>query len=110
MIYELRRYECLPGKLPALHELMKDVAVPVFKKLGMHLVGAWQPVVGDDEATVIYILAFESMNERNAKWEAFYADPEWTEKRAAYAKKIGGPVVAKSSNVFLSPAAYSPLR
>jgi len=110
MIYELRRYECLPGKLPALHNLMEVAAVPVFEKHGMKVVGAWQPVVGDDEATLIYILAFDSMDDRTRKWEAFYADPDWKQKRGEIAKQVGGPIVNRSSNVFLSPASYSPLR
>jgi hypothetical protein len=110
MIYECRRYECMPGKLPALRALMKDLAVPVFKRVGMKLIGAWEPLAGDIEATVIYILAFESLEERNSKWKAFYEDPEWNEKRAKIAEKEGGPIVAKSSNVFWTAAEYSPLQ
>jgi hypothetical protein len=110
MIYEYRRYECMPGKFQVLDEVMKDLAVPIFNRLGMKLVGAWHPVVGDVEGTVIYILAFNDMEERNAKWDAFYADPEWKEKRAAIAKREGGPIAARSSNLFLSAASYSPIR
>jgi hypothetical protein len=109
MIYEYRRYECMPGKLAALDELMTTIAVPIFNRLGMKLIGAWHPVVGDIEATVIYILAFNSMDERNEKWKAFYDDREWNEKRPIFAEKQGGPVVRSTSNVFLSPTSYSPL-
>jgi hypothetical protein len=75
----------------------------------MKLIGAWHPEVGDIEGTVIYMLAFNDMEERNAKWKAFYADQEWKEKRAAFANKEGGPVVVRSSNLFLSPTSYSPI-
>jgi hypothetical protein len=110
MIYEMRRYECLPGRLPGLTKLMQDLAVPLFRKHGMTLVGAWSPVVGDVEATVIYILAFDDMNDWRAKWDAFYADEEWKTKRAEFAKAEGGPVVARVSNAFWKPQPYSPLQ
>jgi hypothetical protein len=110
MIYELRRYECLPGKLPSLHKLMEQLAVPIFKKHGMRVVGAWSPLVGDAEATLIYMLSWNSMDEWKAKWKAFKADPEWLEKRAEFAKKEGGPLVARITNSFLDPTSYSPLQ
>ena len=110
MIYEMRRYECLPGKLASLNNLMGTLALPIMKKHGMTVVGAWTPVVGDVEGTLIYILAFDNMNEWKAKWADFYADPEWKEKRAEIAKKEGGPIVAKVSNVFIAPTSYSPLQ
>lgn len=110
MIFELRRYECLPGKLPALHRLMDTLAVPLFKKHGFRVIGAWSPLVGDAEATLIYMLSWKSMDEWKEKWKAFKADPEWIEKRAEIAKKEGGPLVARSVNTFLDPASYSPLQ
>ena len=110
MIYELRRYECLPGKLASLNSLMETLAIPIMKKHGMKFIGAWTPVVGDVEATLIYILAFDSMDEWKTKWASFKADPEWKEKRAEIAKKEGGPIVAKVSNVFVAPTSYSPLQ
>jgi hypothetical protein len=110
MIYELRRYEAMPGQLKNLDELMETLAVPVFKKVGMTLIGAWKPEVGDDEQTVVYMLAYPDMGARQKCWKAFYEDPEWTSKRAELAKKFGGPVVARGSSVFLGPTSYSPLK
>lgn len=109
MIYEYRRYECLPGKLEVLNELMEDVSFPLFRKHGMKVVGAWVPVVGDDENTLVYLLAYDDMASREKAWEAFNADPEWTEGLNRYTEKAGGPIVAKTANAFLSPTAYSPL-
>jgi len=110
MIYEMRRYECTPGNLKNLHELMEVLAVPVFKKVGMTFVAAWKPEVGDDENTLIYILAYADMGARQKAWKAFYEDQEWVTKRAELAKKYGGPIVARSSAVFLAPTSYSPLK
>jgi hypothetical protein len=41
MIYESRRYECYPGKVPALQVMMETMALPTFEKHGMQFVGAW---------------------------------------------------------------------
>jgi hypothetical protein len=106
----MRRYECLPNKLGNLHELMENLAIPVFKKLGMQVVGCWTPVVGDDENTLIYILAYEDMGARQKAWEKFWKDPEWIEGRAKLGAKFGGPVVSKSHSVFLEPTTYSDLK
>ncbi len=110
MIYEMRRYDAYPGKMTALHELMETLAVPVFERLGMKVVGAWNPAVGDDENALIYLLAYEDMGARQKAWDKFWVDPEWTSKRTELAKKFGGPIVAKNNSVFLKPAAYSPLK
>ena len=110
MIYEMRRYDALPGKIKQLHELMESLAVPVFKRIGMTVVGCFTPEVGDDENCLIYILAYEDMGARQKAWDAFWVDPEWTSKRVEMAQKFGGPVVAKSNSVFLKPTAYSPLK
>ncbi|MDP6413188.1 MAG: NIPSNAP family protein [Arenicellales bacterium] len=108
MIYEMRRYDCFPGKIGNLNKLMEELAVPIFERLGMTFVGAWSPVVGDDENTLIYLLAYEDMGARQKAWEQFWVDPEWVEGRGKYSP--GAPIVSKSSSVFLGPAAYSPLK
>jgi NIPSNAP len=110
MIYELRRYECMPGQLKNVNELMEVLAVPVFKKVGMTFLGAWKPEVGDDENTLVYLLGYPDMGSRERAWKAFYEDPEWVTKRAEFAKKYGGPVVARTSSVFLTPTRYSPMQ
>ena len=110
MIYEMRRYDAMPGKMANLHELMETLAIPVFERLGMKVVACWNPAVGDDENALIYLLAYESMDARQKAWDQFWVDPEWTENRARLGAKFGGPVVAKSNSVFLKPTSYSALK
>jgi hypothetical protein len=109
MIYELRRYECLPGKLPAINKMMDKLAMPRFKQHDMKVVGCWNPAVGDAESTLIYMLAWNDMNEWKTKWDAFKND-EWQRMRVEYGAKEGGPFVSKSINSFLLPTNYSPLK
>ena len=46
MIYELRIYECFPGRLPSLLERFENVTLDLWKKHGIEQVGFWTPTVG----------------------------------------------------------------
>jgi hypothetical protein len=39
-------------------------------------------LVGPDANDLTYMLQWESMADREKKWNAFFADPEWIEARA----------------------------
>ena len=39
MIYELRIYEAMPGKLPALNERFAKITMGYFEKYGLNVVG-----------------------------------------------------------------------
>lgn len=110
MIYELRRYEAMPGKTAALDEVMVNLAMPLFKKLGMQVIGAWHPIAGDYTNVLMYILAYESLNERTEKWEAFFNHPDWVKGRAEIVEKEGGPLAFRELHYFLAPTSYSPLQ
>jgi len=109
MIYEQRRYECFPGKLPALQVMMEKLALPTFEKYGMKLIGAWSAIFGEQDVTRIYLLAFDSLDARMEKWEQFHKDEWWNEqKKLTHANN--GPLVARQTTTFLKPAGYSPLK
>ena len=106
MIYEYREYKAMPGKRPALVEMMGK-AMPLFEKHGIKVVGCWTPAVSEDNSRFIYILAFDDMGHREKAFTAlFVTDPEWR-KIAAEASKEG-PLTTVTSNSFLSPTPYSP--
>jgi hypothetical protein len=48
------------------------------------------------------------MAEREQKWNAFQADPEWIEKRAA--SEADGAIIAELHNMFLKPTAFSSVK
>ena len=106
MLYEYRAYTALPGKMGSLTEVMK-VAFPIFKRIGMKVLGPWKPIVGDNNNSIVYMLAFEDAADRDKKWEAFQSDPEWKEKRA---KVSSEPLTASQFNSFLKPTSYSPAK
>ncbi len=105
MIYELRIYECMPGKLPALHKRFETTTLKFWEKYGIRQVGFWTTVIGDSNVTLTYLLEWKSLAEREEKWTAFMQDPEWIASRAATEKD--GPIVAKITNSILQPTPYS---
>jgi NIPSNAP len=108
MIVEMRIYHCAPGRLPALHDRFTSTSLDFFKKYGIEQIGFWTTLVGPSNHALTYMLKWESLAERETKWNAFQADPEWIAKRTA--SEAQQPIVERIENHFLTPTAYSALR
>ena len=108
MIYELRVYHCVPGRLPALLKRFETTTLGIWERHGIRQAGFWTVLVGDSNQDLYYLLKWESMAERETKWNAFMSDPEWHAKRAE--SERDGPIVASLSNSFLAPTAFSAVR
>ena len=108
MIYELRIYECVPGKLQALNNRFETITLKLWEKHGIRQAGFWTTLIGQNNQVLYYLLEWENLAERERKWTAFMADPEWLKARAETEKD--GPIVAKVTNEILSPTPYSKVR
>ncbi|MBM3545559.1 MAG: NIPSNAP family protein [Alphaproteobacteria bacterium] len=108
MIHELRVYTCLPGRLPALLKRFETKTLKIWEKHGIRQAGFWTVLVGDSNLVLNYLLAWESMAEREQKWNAFMADPEWIAARNESEKD--GLVIAKVTNEFWQPTSFSSVR
>ena len=108
MLYEMRIYHCIPGRLAALNKRFESTTLKLGKKHGIRQVGFWTDLIGDSNQKLTYMLAWESLTEREKKWNAFAADPEWHAKRAESEKD--GPIVAHLENSILTPTTYSKLK
>ena len=108
MLYELRVYRCIPGRLPVLHKRFEQSTLPLWDRHGIRQVGFWTIVIGDGSHDLYYMLEWKDMAERQQKWGAFAADPEWIAKRADSEKD--GPILANITSSFLAPTAYSRLK
>ena len=104
MIYELRIYETVPGRLPNLHKRFETITLKIWERHGIKQAGFWTADVGTSNE-LTYLLQWESMAEREQKWLAFQNDPEWIEKRAQ--TEADGQIVARVRNSFLRPTPYS---
>lgn len=108
MIYELRIYHCIPGRLPALLRRFDEVTLALWEKHGIRQAGFWTVAIGDSNQALYYMLQWESLAERDLRWTAFLADPEWLAARAA--SEADGPIIASIANSILLPTAFSSVR
>jgi hypothetical protein len=81
MIYELRIYQCVPGRLPVLLKRFEDHTLKIWEKHGIRQAGFWTVLIGDGSNDLHYLLAWESMAEREKVWGTFLADPAWIKVR-----------------------------
>ncbi len=110
-VFELMVYHTLPGKVPALESIFRDVS-KLQAKHGLDVVGYWVPQ--DDPAwanTFVYLVAHRSQEEAKKNWDALHADPAFPAYRAQAAQlieKAGEDY--KVDEVFMRPADFSALK
>jgi hypothetical protein len=107
MIYELRSYEVVPGRMPALNARFKNHTLGFFEKHGIKVIGFWEAVFGTSNV-LHYMLAFEDLAHREKTWAAFQADEGWHKVRAE--SEQDGPIVARIRNEIWRPTNYSPMQ
>jgi hypothetical protein len=108
MIHELRIYHCVPGRLPALLKRFQETTLPLWERHAIHQAGFWTVEIGESNQVLYYLLAWDSLAERDYKWAAFQADPEWQQKRAA--SEADGPIVGHITNTILRPTSFSAVK
>lgn len=108
MIYEMRVYRCVPGRLPDLLRRFETTTLAIWQRHDIQQAGFWTTLVGESNQELTYLLAWDSLADRETKWGAFQSDPEWIEKRAA--TEAQGPIVANIVNSFLQPTGFSSVK
>src|SRR3954465_3131849 len=82
MLYELRIYHCVPGRLPDLIKRFDTLTLPLWKKNGIQQAGFWTTLIGPSNQDLTYMPKWESLDERAKRFAGFQADPEWIAGRA----------------------------
>ena len=108
MLYELRVYDCVPGRLPDLLNRFENITLDLWQKHGIKQAGFWTTAIGESTQTLYYMLEWESLADREKKWDAFQNDEEWLRKRAETEKN--GTLVASVSNSILQPTSFSSVK
>jgi hypothetical protein len=106
-VFELRIYE---GATDQDHkrkvEMMQSGESEIFNKAGVEQVFYSDTLIGTRLPNLTYMLAFDSMADRDKKWAAFRASDEWkalsTSPRYAFEA-----IVSNINNFILTPTAYS---
>jgi NIPSNAP len=111
-VFEMRTYYAAPGKLEDLQARFRNHTTKLFEKHGMTNIGYWVPVDGKtgepNGNTLVYILAFPSLEARQKAWDGFRTDPAWTAARDE--SERNGKLVEKVDSVFLKATDYSGIK
>ena len=108
MIYELRIYRAMPGRMPALLKRFETKTTGIWERMDIRQVGFWTTMIGPSHLELVYLLAWESLEERQRKWALFQADPEWLLAWAESEKD--GIIVGNVASSFVSPTKFSALQ
>ena len=108
MIYELRVYRCVPGRMPALLKRFETMTLAIWERHGIRQAGFWTTLVGPSNHALYYLVEWESLAEREDKWNRFAVDPDWVAARTA--SEADGPILERVENMFLQPTAFSAVK
>jgi len=109
MLYELREYKAVAGRLPVLLKRFENEVLPLWERHGIRATGFWTTLIGPSANVALhYMVEWESLTEREEKWGAFVRDPEW--HRIRDTSELDGPFVAEFSNSILMPTSFSRLK
>jgi len=108
-LFELRRYESHSERASQTKvDVFNRDEIAIFRRHGMAPVFFGQSLIGERQPNLTYMLAFDDMRDRDARWSAFVSDPDF---RAIVSKPeySDAAIVSSISNVFLSPTPFSQL-
>ena len=81
-VFELMIYHTVPGKVPDLESIFRDVS-KLQAKYHLNVIGYWVPEDPAWQNTFVYLVAHPSREEANANWHALHADPAFLPYRKA---------------------------
>jgi hypothetical protein len=108
MIYELRVYHAMPGKLPALVDRFRKTTVRIWGKHDIRPMGFWTVDIGESTNDLYYLLQWDDMTHRDRATAAFQKDGEWVTAREA--SEMAGPLVASITRTILQSTDLSKMR
>lgn len=103
-LFEMRIYDCLPGKYPDLVKRFKDHTRALFARHGMNDLIYFDT----EEGRLLYFLAHQNAEAAARSWEGFRSDPQWLKAKEESEKP--GKIVEKVQSIFLKPVDFSVLR
>jgi hypothetical protein len=118
MIYELRTYDMVPELFEEYLDRADRLLLPIIiEKIGFRVIGFWRAVsespgslrAGEEEqmpkipAQVVWMIAWESLEERAQKWAELHNDVEWQ-------GVFDGKYYVKTHFKFITPTQASPLK
>src|SRR6266480_4706296 len=108
MIYELRNYHAVPGRLPALLARFQNRTLPIWKRPGIRQAGFWTTLIGESNQQLTYMLAWDRLAERDKRWGEFLDFVPGMDA-AAYTEQ-DSQHVQDISNEELAPTSFSKMQ
>ena len=107
-VYELRIYQAVPGKLPALEARFRDTLSKLLAKHDLKVVGYWVPENGPGwENSFVFMLDHPSREDAKKNWAAFVADPAFQDVlKSERAEKL----TEKIDSTYMRPTDFSPAK
>jgi len=100
-LFELRTYEGYSEDATRRKiSMFNDEEIPLFHETGLHPVFFGDMIAGPYRPSLVYMLHFKDMAERDANWKTFVDSPEW--KRMVADAKYAN-TVSNIHKVFLEP-------
>lgn len=110
-VFELMVYHTVPGKVPALESIFRDVS-KLQTKYNLNVAGYWVP--NEDSSwknTFVYLVVHPSRKEAEANWHALHADPAFLPYR-----KSAEPLIEKQNDqynvdeIYMRPTDFSAMK
>lgn len=109
-VFELRIYESnTPLTLRRKIAMFDDGEVALFRQYGLLPVFFGETIVGPQRPNLTYLVAFNSLADREQAWQRFATSPEW-KKMSATPGLSDAEVVSNISNMIVRAAPFSPVR
>jgi hypothetical protein len=109
-IFELRTYESVNTKASQRKiKMFEDGEAGIFRRLGMSPVFFGRSIIGPNQPSLTYMLAYDDLAARDRLWRAFGSDPEWQKLRSQPGLS-DAEIVSNISNEILRPLPFSPIR
>jgi hypothetical protein len=105
-IFELRTYEShsIKAAKKKIEMFNEGGEIKVFLKTGLQPVFFGETLFGPKMPNLTYMLVFDDMVDRDAKWKVFGSDPEWKKLSSNPEYK---DTVSNVTDIILRPTAYS---
>lgn len=97
-MFELRDYQAVDGKMPALLRRFEEHTIALFPEHNIHNVGYW--ISQEDPNRLVYMVRHDG--DPAANWESFKNDPRWIAARDA--SQADGPLTSSIQSTYLSDA------
>ncbi len=109
-IFEIRTYESPNEKASDRKvKMFDDAEIAIFRRSGMLPVFFGQTLIGTNQPSLTYMLAFSDLAARDKAWSAFGKDADWQKLRVT--PGLTDPeIVSNITNAILRPMAFSQIR